>query len=144
MNFQGYVTVQLSRFFLCCRLSSNFFIVSGFVLFVKNFFNFFSKVFLKFFRNSLSEYWFYHCFSLLSTTFFNFLNFLFFSVYLEKIRRRRDLNPRTAWTVYTLSRGASSATWVLLQIQMHSVLNSVHQWRIWNYTLWIYFCQCFF
>ena len=76
----------------------------------------FSKVFLKFFRNSLSEYWFYHCFSLLSTTFFNFLNFLFFSVYSEKIRRRRDLNPRTAWTVYTLSRGASSATWVLLQI----------------------------
>ena len=110
----------------------------------RTFLTFFSKVFLKFFRNSLSEYWFYHCFSLLSTTFFNFLNFLFFSVYSEKIRRRRDLNPRTAWTVYTLSRGASSATWVLLQIQMHSVLNSVHQWRIWNYTLWIYFCQCFF
>ena len=32
------------------------------------------------------------------------------------IRRRRDLNPRTARTVYTLSRGASSATWVLLHM----------------------------
>ena len=77
----------------------------------------------------------------LFSTFWIFYFFLFIQ---KKIRRRRDLNPRTAWTVYTLSRGASSATWVLLQIQMHSVLNSVHQWRIWNYTLWIYFCQCFF
>ena len=31
-------------------------------------------------------------------------------------RRRRDLNPRAAFTTYTLSRGASSATWVLLHI----------------------------
>ena len=28
-------------------------------------------------------------------------------------RRRRDLNPRTGCPIYTLSRGASSATWVL-------------------------------
>ena len=28
-------------------------------------------------------------------------------------RRRRDLNPRAACATYTLSRGASSATWVL-------------------------------
>ena len=32
------------------------------------------------------------------------------------LRRRRDSNPRTACAIYTLSRGASSATWVLLQI----------------------------
>ena len=31
------------------------------------------------------------------------------------LRRRRDSNPRTACAIYTLSRGASSATWVLLQ-----------------------------
>ena len=30
-------------------------------------------------------------------------------------RRRRDLNPRADRSTYTLSRGASSATWVLLQ-----------------------------
>jgi hypothetical protein len=30
-------------------------------------------------------------------------------------RRRRDLNPRAAYTTYTLSRGAPSATWVLLR-----------------------------
>ena len=29
-------------------------------------------------------------------------------------RRKRDLNPRAAWTTYTLSRGASSASWVFL------------------------------
>ena len=30
-------------------------------------------------------------------------------------RRRRDLNPRAGFPTYTLSRGASSASWVLLQ-----------------------------
>ena len=39
---------------------------------------------------------------------------LFLKVFFIE-RRRRDLNPRTAQTVYTLSRGTSSATWVLLQ-----------------------------
>ena len=33
-------------------------------------------------------------------------------------RRKRDLNPRAAWTTYTLSRGASSASWVFLQISI--------------------------
>ena len=31
-------------------------------------------------------------------------------------RRRRDLNPRAGCPTYTLSRGASSASWVLLRI----------------------------
>lgn len=30
-------------------------------------------------------------------------------------RRKRDLNPRAGFPTYTLSRGASSASWVLLQ-----------------------------
>ena len=36
--------------------------------------------------------------------------------YTPKIlwRRRRDLNPRASYPTYSLSRGASSATWVLL------------------------------
>ena len=39
----------------------------------------------------------------------------FFSVwYIWKERRRRDLNPRAGFPTYTLSRGASSASWVLL------------------------------
>ena len=50
----------------------------------------------------------------LFSTFFKFLYQHF--TFPENKRRRRDLNPRTARTVYTLSRGASSATWVLLQI----------------------------
>ena len=48
--------------------------------------------------------------------FFYFFEFFILFKRFKKIRRRRDLNPRTARTVYTLSRGASSATWVLLQI----------------------------
>ena len=37
--------------------------------------------------------------------------------YFSKIRwrRRRDLNSRASFPTYTLSRGTSSATWVLLQ-----------------------------
>ena len=37
-----------------------------------------------------------------------------FSNLLVVKRRKRDLNPRAAWTTYTLSRGASSASWVFL------------------------------
>ena len=33
-----------------------------------------------------------------------------------KKRSRRDLNPRAGFPTYTLSRGASSASWVLLQL----------------------------
>ena len=37
--------------------------------------------------------------------------------YLQIKRRRRDLNPRAALTTYSLSRGAPSTAWVLLQYQ---------------------------
>ena len=95
---------------------------------------------------------FYHCFAHLSRTFFIFFTWdclacqtqlvysiisnlicqaLFYSLLYfcqkkqKRIRRRRDLNPRTAWTVYTLSRGASSATWVLLHMPKYNkILNS--------------------
>ena len=55
----------------------------------------------------------YHVFSGLSTTFL--IIFLFF---WKQKRRKRDLNPRAALTTYTLSRGASSASWVFLQIYL--------------------------
>ena len=54
--------------------------------------------------------------------FFYFFLFKFF----QKIRRRkRDLNPRAARTTYTLSRGASSASWVFLQMLNLIVVYSV-------------------
>ena len=54
--------------------------------------------------------------------------------FLFILRRRRDLNPRTAQTVYTLSRGTSSATWVLLHITNCSVSKI-------DYTKCFYICQ---
>ena len=47
----------------------------------------------------------------------SFVNHFFdFFIFLKnQKRRRRDLNPRAALTTYTLSRGTSSASWVLLQ-----------------------------
>ena len=40
-------------------------------------------------------------------------------IYVE--RRKRDLNPRAGHPTYTLSRGASSASWVFLQILKYNL-----------------------
>ena len=40
----------------------------------------------------------------------------FYFVLFFKKRRKRDLNPRAGCPTYTLSRGASSASWVFLRI----------------------------
>ena len=77
--FQGYFTVQLSRFFVVV---------------------------------SATACLYYHKHLLLSTTFFKNLQFHIFAF---SKRRRRDLNPRAGHPTYTLSRGTSSASWVLLQ-----------------------------
>ena len=50
----------------------------------------------------------------LFSTFFKFLYQHF--TFPENKRRRRDLNPRAGCPTYTLSRGASSASWVFLRI----------------------------
>ena len=50
-------------------------------------------------------------FSICQQLFYIFLNSLFFK---DSNRSRRDLNPRAGFPTYTLSRGASSASWVLL------------------------------
>ena len=58
----------------------------------------------------------------LSSDSFNRLSYLstfvnnFFTQFVFKCeRRKRDLNPRAGYPTYTLSRGTSSASWVLLQ-----------------------------
>ena len=82
--------------FVCQYLFSSF----------SNFFNFSNCLNFSFISNaSLS----YHKLSCLSTTFFTF-----FQKFFAVERRWRDLNPRAGRPTYTLSRGASSATWVHL------------------------------
>ena len=76
-------------------------------LFVKNFFKFFSKLFLmKFFvfvddLSTLSQ---------VGSFVNHFFDFFKFKILKNQKRRRRDLNPRAALTTYTLSRGTSSAS----------------------------------
>ena len=125
-NFRGMCfTVQLSKIgFALPFVSNSFAIISCCFLPVKNFFQLFLKLFLFlscsnfdilshptgccqelfhfFFYSSLPDatHLCYHESFQMSRTFF--ISF--------HQRRRRDLNPRTAQTVYTLSRGTSSAT----------------------------------
>ena len=93
-------------------LCDSLFILPHLFLFVKNFFKFFSKLFWWSFFVFIDD---------LSTlpqveSFVNhFFDFFKFKILKNQKRRRRDLNPRAALTTYTLSRGTSSASWVLLQ-----------------------------
>ena len=125
-NFRGMCfTVQLSKIgFALPFVSNSFAIISCRFLPVKNFFQLFLKLFLFlscsnfdilshptgccqelfhfFFYSSLPDatrLYYHESFQMSRTFFISFHQ-----------RRRRDLNPRTAQTVYTLSRGTSSAT----------------------------------
>ena len=85
-----------------------------------------------FFSVFCDRFLFYHSYIILSITFW-------------MIRRRRDLNPRTAQTVYTLSRGASSATWVLLHGWFfYQFFCIFFVWRTYYYTHRLCFCQQLF
>ena len=119
-----YSVINLLIAFSC----KSFYILSYQLLFVKHFFILF---FVSFFQKQktvllLSEATviFYHIFLICQALFL--FSFVFFPKKQKRIRRRRDLNPRTAWTVYTLSRGASSATWVLLHMPKYNkIFNSL-------------------
>ena len=98
---------------MCFVLSNSLLILPQLILFVKYFFQVF-QTFLNcsncfnfsFISNASLAY---HKLFRLSTTFFNF-----FQKFFVVERRWRDLNPRAGRPTYTLSRGASSATWVHL------------------------------
>ena len=75
----------------------------------------------------------------------------FFKVFLTSFfdnfryqRRKRDLNPRTARTVYTLSRGASSATWVFLQRLNNFLIHLCSAWALLIITPYSSICQSLF
>ena len=106
LNVQGCFVIQLSSFCVAFSFSAKAFI------FYHNFFRlsrtFFIFLILNFAIFSEATCLFYYIRLILSSTFYYYFHFSKKSEII--IRRRRDLNPRTAQTIYTLSRGASSAT----------------------------------
>ena len=101
-------TVQLSRFSVFL-LSSNSDILSCCFLFVKNFFNFFQSFFVLF----CSSFWQLNY----SITAFHVCQhvFNFFSSCLQQNGEGGIWTLAPLLTTYSLSRGAPSAAWVLLQ-----------------------------
>ena len=117
--FHFFERFSFNRFCPICYLKrDNSDILSCVVLFVKNFFLICCN-FLNFhvFSNNLQFLFFttrlyYQTLWCLSTT---FSKKIWTTHIVNNKRRRRDLNPRAGYPTYTLSRGTSSATWVLLQ-----------------------------
>ena len=85
------------------------------------------------------------CLLFVNNFFHLFLKF-FFEVLQADERRKRDLNPRAGFPTYTLSRGASSASWVFLlawiSVISYSIYSVVHQQCICDYTRLLSQCQC--
>ena len=108
-NFQGLLSiVQLSMFFLLLPFHATTFILYQSVSCLSTtFLNYFLLLFLNL-SNSNSD--------ILSYIFLLVNNFfeVFFKSYFQTKRRKRDSNPRAGCPTYTLSRGASSASWVFL------------------------------
>ena len=110
-------------FCFCCLLSSNFCIISDAFQLVNNFLFIFFVLFSLLFSQQLlydtivlpiCQYLFRSFFKLFWACLFN-----------NPKRRKRDLNPRAALTTYTLSRGASSASWVFLLNLLYEVLRRI-------------------
>ena len=116
-NYQGSkrnILFRCKSVLLICRAvlhsRSDSFILSQLIFIVKHFFKSFWKSFLNCFNDSLIS----NSFAILpqelrsvNTKFYKFIK-------PDAERRWRDLNPRAGRPTYTLSRGASSATWVHL------------------------------
>ena len=122
MNFQGYVTVQLSRFFLCCCLSSNFFIISGFVLFVKNFFNFFQKFFWSSFVTHSASIDFITVFRYCQQLFSTFWIFYFF-LFIQK-----KYGEGGIWTLAPRERSTPLAGAPLQPLEYFSKFKCIQFW----------------
>ena len=114
LNFQGCITVYLSRFFLFLSVAvslsaaATILSISCHFLSVNNFFQLF-------FKNLF-------CFCCLKCCDKKLLISHRHPISKRK-RRKRDLNPRAAQATYTLSRGASSASWVFLHSLNYSSTN---------------------
>ena len=131
--FLIYFLKFFSNFFAVLSISNSF-ILSNLFAFVKNFFNLFWISFFKPITNSASL-------SGAKQFVKNFFHKKYHFVLAFK-RRRRDLNPRAGYPTYTLSRGASSATWVLLQMPKYKMICLVtHSWRMIYYTKTHSSCQ---
>ena len=147
-NFQGCCLLfnyQGSLLFLFSRSNSD--ILSCCFLFVKNFFVLFFCDSFQAFACFESALIYYHVYLRLSTTFLNLFFTVFHSSFIwKKERRKRDLNPRAGFPTYTLSRGASSASWVFLlawiSVISYSIYSVVHQQCICDYTRLLSQCQC--
>ena len=127
-NFQGFMLL-FSYQCPCCRSCDSSFSLSLRFLFVKNFFHLFLSSFFEVFCCFHNERYlitlFHACQQFFSTFLIQFSSSYNRLIYGNKKRRRRALNPRAAWTTYTLSRGASSTTWVLLHMP--------ESYKIWNF-----------
>ena len=62
------------------------------------------------------------CYSITSSGSCQHLFLIIFNLIWKKERRKRDSNPRAACATYTLSRGASSASWVFLQKPNNAII----------------------
>ena len=101
-------------FLSCPLLISDFVILTHFIFNVKHFLKVFWIVFKLF--ELFQSCFFWSSFIILPQCLWFVNNFFWFfsKSFLVVERRWRDLNPRAGRPTYTLSRGASSATWVHL------------------------------
>ena len=117
-----FLTFFKSFFDILFELTQRVLILSLICAIVKNFFYFFEFLF---WRNSFTLCWPYKLCPALRTTVWQLRRLLRRHAACSE-RRKRDLNPRAGFPTYTLSRGASSASWVFLLITVanNHLLNS--------------------
>ena len=110
-EFSGFVVYcsVINVLFVVAVSCDSFYIISKCFMFVNNFFKLF---FVAFFESLKQQLWYIIIYLLVCQQLF----WSFFKSYFQTKRRKRDSNPRAGCPTYTLSRGASSASWVFLRI----------------------------
>ena len=122
-------TVQFSRFVVVCSQQQLVYLITTRCVCQQLFYFLFGslpkpfQISLKLPCRSQRRVISYHNFTSVSSTFLKFFKICFSSVFWMK-RRKRDLNPRAGFPTYTLSRGASSASWVFLRIDIFHMIAS--------------------